>query len=198
VSWWVGVLRDRFRSEPDPSVRLGIVSRVERLRTAEVVELLGEALADPDTSVRDEAARCLRFQAGERAAELVLDALARETETSVRIALLEHGWLLANRPDAFSRMVELTRDPSPRIRTGATRQLRNARFAAAAELLRMTDDPDVDVRLAAVDGLEACGGPEALPRLAELRDEPALGPAVKKAIEWIEWRVTNQKPSHWH
>jgi HEAT repeat protein len=198
LPWWLGVLRKQFRAEPGASVRQAIVSRVERLRGSEVLELLADAVADPVVSVREAAARCLRFQAGERAADVVLDALYRDPEISVRIALLEHGFLLAHRSDALSRMVELTRDPSPRIRAGATRQLKNARFAAASELLRMTEDPDVDVRRAAVDRREACGGPEALPRHAELRDEAALAPAAAKAIEWIEWRVTNGKPSHWH
>lgn len=198
MSWWIGVLRAHLRPEPEAGVRLEIVSRVERVRGSDVVELLADALADPHTGVREAAARCLRFQAGERAADVVLDALFQESETSVRAALLEHGWLLANRPTAFARMVELTGDPSPRVRAGATRQLRNARFAAASELLGLTRDADLDVRRAAIEGLEACGGPEALPRLAELRDEPALAPLVAKAIEWIEWRVTNGKPSHWH
>ncbi|MFQ3679501.1 MAG: HEAT repeat domain-containing protein [Pseudanabaenaceae cyanobacterium] len=181
-----------FLHDPDTVVHGSAAGALARIGEAAVPALL-QVLSDtslPETT-KGHAAWALSF-IGAEAADLLYNALAATQEESARGALIAAiGQVARERGDqsAIEILYQTLQDERPALRAEAATSLGELAIAPDP-LYPLLQDPDLEVRKAAVSALGKLGTPETEDRLQPLLHdpEPALRVLAKRAIAQIQNR----------
>ncbi len=144
--------------------------------------LLRHAIRSDDTELRHTAVTALGViaQTEDWAVDLLLEALAEERDSAVRLA----AQLDRAAPRVGRRLLPLLSHPAPSVRAVSARLLVRYPGLCGPELIAATHDPSPDVRAAVLDTMATVGGPAALRTgVALLRDtDPKVrGRAIRAA-----------------
>nr|WP_235947034.1 HEAT repeat domain-containing protein [Nocardia terrae] len=137
-------------ADPDPSVRLAVVGG---LTSFDALRELGDAATDPQSLVRIAVAKGIAAMGDPRGADTLL-TLAADPEPLVRAAALTGLAHTGCDPVAAAQAAAALTDPAWQVRQGAAIALSVAApDFAAAHLIPVIADVNLDVRKAAVRGL---------------------------------------------
>jgi HEAT repeat protein len=190
----INALIEAMRDEYD-QVRQFACLALEELRDARAVPGLVKALRG-QTANSAQIARSLAAL-GEAALPELREAL-HDLNERVRIQAIS---LIANQrkePDAFL-LAGLIEDGSPAVRELVVRVL--SRYGEAPGILQVVierlQDPDEEVRLAAITALGEIGQPAAVPYLIKCLDVPELADAASGALERMDTRESRAALRAW-
>ncbi|MGC9317497.1 MAG: HEAT repeat domain-containing protein [Armatimonadota bacterium] len=182
-------LERALTTDPDPIVRAMAAQGLGYLGQESSAPLLGEALHDDNEEVRWWAALALITVPAEAAVDDLADAATKDPSMRVREAAVRAlGWV---EDDAVVMpLVAATADEASQVRQAAATELGRGDRAAGNELalealLRLFDDPNEDVRWAAVLAVGKLRDPDAAPALSKaMRDSsPMVANAAERALQ---------------
>lgn len=187
-----------------------LVGEIERkdCEMTETLNTLAEQLRHPDQNIRSYAATTLGGQRDVQAVDLLLEALAHETEVMVREDIT---WSLVRLKElAFQSLVTLLKDANPAVRHHAAHTLGKIGDRHAADaLMQALHDTDAAVVMKTAFALGQIGDERAIPALVgvlghedgEVRSalvnvldtfgSPAVQPLMQ-ALEHERWQVREQ------
>ena len=176
-------LKDLIHRDTDPRIRQGAVALLGMLKDQDSVDVLAEALGDPDPAVRLESVRAMARFGTAIGKGSVVDQListlhsdhADEVRDSCALALVS----VAPQQErvALALAEALSKDQSPAVRCTAAAAIKGSSFGfALPALIAALDDSSPRVRLAAGACLASIG-------LADERTVPALCHAALNADE---------------
>jgi HEAT repeat protein len=181
--------------DPVAIVRAEAMAALGRSQDARVVDLLGEALADPDEAVQQHAAAALAsFKTDKARSYLTLQYSRRGRSTRIAIVDALKGTnlpgamasvVVAEASALWERNVKVLADGTLPERVGAAEDLgRSGRPDAVNKLVPLLKDKHVALAAAAARGLGLAGDVRAVPALTALLDEnfPELREAACEAL----------------
>jgi HEAT repeat protein len=165
------LLIDSALGESDPEVRRAAVAALAALAPDDLVEAVESSLRHPSADVRREALRAIGTKRSERARDLILGQLAKDSETrtdAIR-ALAE-----LRDSSVAQRLIDLLADASPPTRLSSLEALADLQERAAEPMIaKLLVDPDPEMRRAAVSALGRFATREALRHLMVAAQDPA-------------------------
>jgi HEAT repeat protein len=141
--------------DADTDVRFYAAYSLGELKVPAAVPALLAAMADPAWRVRDQAAWALRETPSAEVVDAMMEALAAPAAKPDVIV-----WILQkqDRDESVARLIGLLRADDPVARIRALRALAAFEAGRAVEPMRRAlEDPDAEVRLAAIEGLCTLG-----------------------------------------
>ena len=153
-------------SDPNPSIRKGVVNVIGNIQDADILPNLALALKDPDSKVRSAAMRALMFRKDPRLTRIFLDAFGHFPK-SERFLLIEA--LKKRMPENKEEIIDALDDPDPLIREGVVQFIGITHYTRVSPVIEkiLADDPDLAVRRRAAWCLGLMGNPSSIPILIE-------------------------------
>ncbi len=181
--------------DPVSIVRAEAMTALGKTQDPRIVDLLGEALADPDEQVQQAAAAALAsFKTDKARSYLTLQYSRRGRTTRMAIVQALKGTnipgamasvVVAEAKAIWERNLKVLNDGSLPERIGAAEELgRSGRPEAVNKLVPLLKDKHVGLAAAAARGLGLAGDPRAAPPVTALLDEnyPELREAACEAL----------------
>ncbi|HPF38239.1 MAG TPA: HEAT repeat domain-containing protein [Phycisphaerae bacterium] len=162
------LVRTRAESQ-DKNVRIAAIFALYRLGDRSRINELGQfLLADPDDTVRANAALAVGRMRDPRMIKVLREALRNEKKESPRMQILEALAILGDEK-AIERLMFVGRSAIPQDAAIALMMLANARSRDAEELfwVRLRDSRIPEVRILAIRGLAGLGKRDVLPLAIE-------------------------------
>ncbi|WP_347986714.1 FG-GAP-like repeat-containing protein [Methylomonas sp. AM2-LC] len=172
--------------DADAQVRLAVVNAVSKVNTVPGLNILIQALEDPQASNVVAAISGLRIYEDETSVRWLLRKFSHP-DASVRIALAdcfayffqEEEAVVHRKYLAVPYLIRLLDDPEPQVRVAASRALANAeRFRGVHTLLSHLQDAEPTARAEIVRTLGLIRQGQALPKLTALLQDPAQPDSV--------------------
>ena len=176
----------RLLDHLSPEVRREALLRVERRGPEAVLPKVREmVVTDKESAVRAAALRALAALGDADDLERIM-ALVDDSDASIRegaqVALLRHGGI-EGVLKAGQRLVEATKSPDPGERAAAARLIGAVGVSNFYRpVLALLDDPEIDVRRAAIHSAKQLRNPRLWPRVLAAATEPRLRAAAHSAL----------------
>jgi len=156
------------------------------LGSAKAAPVLAKALSDPDKHVRRRAAAALETVEAGAVAEQLADAAKNDKEAIVRSYAVRALGSIEPTPLVISALAGATEDTAAEVRQNAADELGQLKVSEALEpLVKLFNDPDEDVRWAAVRAVGDLQDSRATPYLVNaLKDDvPQVSNAAERGLQ---------------
>jgi len=159
--------------DADRDVRATAMNVMVSLHVDDAPQLALDGLGDEDSFVRATAAKLLGDLANPATAEVLVERLREDPESTVRRRAAEALTKLGGEL-ALTGLAEGTGDPLDEVRLASVKGLRtlDPRYAKAALARVLREDSKWEVRVQAATALGLSGDPTVLPDLEEALDDP--------------------------
>ncbi len=171
-------------NHPDTEVREKAIRELGRFQDPHIYKILTSYFSDGHPRVREALFQVFTRHKSRQIAEVVADTL-HSSQVSVRSLAMEILRVLSR--EALMPLRRLTKSSNPEVRKIAVELLGDIKHPGSAEiLLYMLDDPDENVRLAAIEGLGKQKEIRAVPRLFEMyRSRPENSSVIFSSLSKI-------------
>jgi HEAT repeat protein len=156
------------------------------LGSAKAAPVLAKALSDPDKHVRRRAAAALETIPADAVAEQLADAAKNDKEAIVRSYAVRALGSIEPTPHVISALARATEDTAAEVRQNAADELGQLKVSEGLEpLVKLFNDPDEDVRWAAVRAVGDLQDRRATPYLVNaLKDDvPQVSNAAERGLQ---------------
>jgi HEAT repeat protein len=182
---YAGPISDMLEDD-NPHIRSEALRALGNLRAPEAADALIEALRDPNRKIRVDAARGLRRLADtstlEAIVEVLLEAMRQPRPDLPFANTLIQAIGASGDPETVGPLLVRLLQEAVGCRTVAARALRPLNYEPARPALeRALTDRNPNLRLAALQTLEALGAGPSLPAIRALLQEPDLNERVQRA-----------------